>query len=68
MRALGCRKESAYPGFSADPLDGFRRLASDLERFGDEFLKGTDQHFLARAEWIANYPEPKGLAAMERDI
>jgi hypothetical protein len=68
MRALGCRKEAAYPGFSADPLDGFRHLASDLERFGDEFLRGTDQQFVVRAEWVANHPEPKGFATMEGDI
>ena len=33
-------KEASYPGFSDDPLDGFRHLLFDLERFGDDFLAG----------------------------
>ncbi len=40
MKALGIVDACAYPGFSDDPLDGFRHLLSDLDRFGDDFLAG----------------------------
>ena len=49
---LGLGRSSAYPGaypaFSSDDLvGGFRRLRSDLERYGHEFLHGPDGHFIA---------------------
>jgi hypothetical protein len=37
---------SHYPGFSDDPLDGFRSLRSDLEEYGSDFLSGTEAEFL----------------------
>jgi hypothetical protein len=40
MEELGVRERSAYPGFSDEPLDGFRHLADDIERFGEDFLMG----------------------------
>ena len=40
MRALHVTARAAYPGFSDDPLDGFRHLRDDLERFGGAFLSG----------------------------
>jgi hypothetical protein len=41
MIALGvARSELQYPGFSADPLEGFRHLAHDLDEFAAEFLTG----------------------------
>ena len=42
MRALGRLEDAAYPGFSDDPLAGFRDLRQDLERFGGAFLEGQD--------------------------
>ncbi|HYJ78852.1 MAG TPA: hypothetical protein VEW03_04595 [Longimicrobiaceae bacterium] len=65
MRAvLGRRGANQYPGFSADPLDGFRHLRHDLERYCTEFLNGSDEAF----ERIADQaPSPvtgfKGLSA-----
>jgi len=59
MRALGVPSGSNfYPGFSEDPLDGFRHLASDLTCFADEFLSG-DAPILRRAaaEEAARRPE-----------
>lgn len=32
--------KNRYPGFSDDPLDGFRHLAHDLELFARDFLDG----------------------------
>ena len=43
---LGKRWASHYPGFSEDPLDGFRDLRRDLEEHGAAFLSGTDADFL----------------------
>jgi hypothetical protein len=40
MRALNVKQHADYPGYSDDPLDGFRHLQSDLERFGGSFLSG----------------------------
>ncbi len=34
-----------YPGFSDDPLDGFRHLRSDLENYGSDFLSGSGRFF-----------------------
>jgi hypothetical protein len=59
LRALGVPNGSnSYPGFSEDPLDGFRHLASDLTYFAEEFLSG-DAAILRRAaaEEAARRPE-----------
>ncbi len=45
MRMLGVDEVCQYPGFSDDPLDGFRHLRDDLERFGGDFLTGTGKAF-----------------------
>jgi hypothetical protein len=42
---LGRRWASQYPGFSKEPLDGFRHLLSDLRMFGSDFLVGSDDDF-----------------------
>jgi len=44
MRLLGVADQTAYPGFSDDPLDGFRHLRLDLERFAEPFLSGRERH------------------------
>jgi hypothetical protein len=47
---LGKRWASHYPGFSKDPLGGFRELRRDLEEYGAAFLSGADADFLKCAE------------------
>jgi len=47
---LGKRWASHYPGFSEDPLDGFRDLRRDLEEYATAFLSGTEADFLRCAE------------------
>jgi hypothetical protein len=50
MRAkLGPAGGNAYPGYSNDPLDGFRHLVHDLEHHCAEFLYGTDDEWRAVA-------------------
>jgi hypothetical protein len=36
-----------YPGFSDDPLDGFRHLAHDLRKYCADFLVGSGADFQA---------------------
>ncbi len=40
---LNSKGGNKYPGFSEDPLDGFRHLAYDLENFADDFLSGSGE-------------------------
>jgi hypothetical protein len=47
MKELGVLGRNQYPGFSDDPLDGFRHLANDLG-FAADFLSGNG-HILQSA-------------------
>jgi hypothetical protein len=47
---IGTRRHSHYPGFSTDPLDGFRNLLADLKEYGGDFLTGSDAVFASLAE------------------
>jgi hypothetical protein len=51
---MGKRGASHYPGFSNDPLDGFRDLRRDLEEYGAAFLTGPDSDFLKCAKDAAS--------------
>lgn len=57
---------SEYPGFSDDPLDGFRHLRADLERFGAVFLMRGEKAFRALKKWLDKNPRRTGLAALEQ--
>ena len=57
---------SEYPGFSDDPLAGFRHLRADLERFGAVFLTGGAKAFRALKKWLDKNPRKSGLAALEQ--
>jgi hypothetical protein len=56
-----------YPGFSDDPLAGFRHVRADLERFGAVFLTGGAKAFRALKKWLDKNPRKSGLAALEQD-
>jgi hypothetical protein len=45
MRCVA-RDKAEYPGFSEDPMDGFKHLANDLEKFASDFLSGSGQEFI----------------------
>ena len=65
MWAVALGQAPAYPGFSADSLDGVRHLAADLAAFGGVFLRGSDEEFLAavtRGEELA--AARRGLGAV----
>lgn len=57
---------NSYPGFSTDPLDGFRHLREDLERFGEVFLKGGDAEFRSLKDWIDVHPKGTGFRGLYR--
>jgi hypothetical protein len=55
-----------YPGFSADPLDGFRHLAYDLERFAADFTAGTGEQIRDCAGQAQPATGMKRLSRVER--
>jgi hypothetical protein len=63
-RAAVGRGQARYPGFSDDPLDGFRDLATDLVRFGSVFLAGTTAEFAALVTKAERSRPPRGFAAL----
>jgi hypothetical protein len=56
--AIGGRHTSEYPGFSSDPIDGFRHLAGDIRRFGQSFTRGTAEEFAGLVGWVSRHPKP----------
>ena len=71
MEVLGVPRGAAqYPGFSDDPLDGFRHLAHDLDAYGAEFLAGDADVLRAVVPVIAQRREAewhKRVAGYEGD-
>src|SRR5712664_77808 len=67
-RAAVGRGQARYPGFSDDPLDGFRDLATDLVRFGSVFLAGTTAEFAALVTKAERTCPPRGFAALPMAI
>jgi hypothetical protein len=51
---VGRRWATDYPGFSKEPLDGFRHLLSDLTHHCIGFLEGSDADFARHVERAEN--------------
>lgn len=65
MRALlGKNGGNQYPGFSDDPLDGFRHLSYDLSHFCGDFLGGSGEEFARCAVKAAEQEKIKGFKAL----
>jgi hypothetical protein len=65
VRALeGISAAGQYPGFSQDPMAGFRHLRHDLERFGAVFLRGGAKAFRALNKWVNKHPRKTGFAGL----
>jgi hypothetical protein len=65
MRALlGKNGGNKYPGFSDDPLDGFRHLSYDLSHFCGDFLGGSGEEFARCAVKAAAQEKIKGFKAL----
>ena len=58
---LGDSRGNKYPGFSQDPLDGFRQLAHDLTEYCSVFLSGTSQEFVSIAKRALAEPGKRRL-------
>jgi hypothetical protein len=56
MKSAGHYAEAEYPGFSTDPLDAFRHLASDLQRFGGDFMCSDGATIIAASKAKAGIP------------
>lgn len=61
---IASKGENSYPGFSDDPLDGFRHLASDLKKFCNGFLSGSDADFETVVAAAQSSPAKKGFGAV----
>jgi hypothetical protein len=57
MRYVGHHADAEYPGYSSDPLDAFRHLASDLQKFGGDFLFGGGATIVAasRVSYVGGF-------------
>lgn len=66
MQALGVTEQAKYPGFSTNPLDGFRGLHDDLQRLGSDFLSG-DGSVLATAAAAEQHELEKRSVAETRN-
>ena len=67
IRALeAIKEEGQYPGFSTDPMVGFRHLRHDIERFGAIFLRGGAKAFRALNKWVTKHPKKSGFAGLGR--
>ena len=65
VRALeAISTEGQYPGFSTDPMAGFRHLRHDLDRFGAIFLRGGAKAFRALKKWVDKHPKKSGFAGL----
>jgi hypothetical protein len=60
MRYAGHRADAKYPGYSSEPLDAFRHLATDLRSFGGDFMFGGGATIIAasRGSWDLSRPKP----------
>jgi hypothetical protein len=65
VRALeSISAEAEYPGFSSDPMAGFRHLRHDLDRFGDIFLHRGAKAFRELKKWLNKHPKKSGFAGL----
>ena len=65
VRALdGISAEGEYPGFSEDPMAGFRHLRNDLDRFGAIFLHRGAKAFRELKKWLNKHPKKSGFAGL----
>ncbi|MFL5519173.1 MAG: hypothetical protein ACJ8DJ_23685, partial [Gemmatimonadales bacterium] len=61
-RLLAGRRGNLYPGFSAHPLDGFRHLRHDLDRFAWDFVQGSGDEFRRLAALADDAPRLPGAS------
>jgi hypothetical protein len=57
MKFLGKKDDAKYPGFSDEPLDGFKHLCNDIENFSSDFLSGDGKQFVEFAKELLIDPD-----------
>jgi hypothetical protein len=65
---LGHDVAHQYPGFSDDPLDGFRHLVHDIENFASDFLTGSGEVLARAALKEAEERDAQNMAAMTQAV
>lgn len=61
---LGKNGGNQYPGFSDDPLEGFRHLSYDLSHFCEDFLSGSGEEFARCVTKAAEQEKVQGFKAL----
>jgi len=61
MRHCAPLGAAQYPGFSDDPLDGFRHFAHDLTAYAKDFLAGTGNELRAAKAHAQTYANRSGF-------
>ena len=56
MRCLGVYDQNQYPDFPAEPLESFRHLAEDLQKYCSDFVSGDGRQFQALTEDLGKTP------------
>ncbi len=67
MRYTVGKNKARYPGFSSDPLDGFRHLAHDLQKHGNDFLKSSGRQFQKAVVKAGEGEQPSGFKKLSRN-
>jgi len=67
MMHVATKGEFQYPGFSSDPLEGFKHLASDLENYASDFLTGSGEEFKKAKEKAEERIKLSGFKKIYRD-
>jgi hypothetical protein len=64
MRQTGHGREAQYPGFSSEPLDAFRHVAHDLEKFGGDFMFGSGESIVSAKKASLEHPSIQGFGRL----
>lgn len=64
MRFSGHATEAQYPGFSSDPLDAFRHLAHDLQKYATDFIEGDGSSIVSAKKAATEHPVVSGFGRL----
>jgi hypothetical protein len=67
MDATGHKKDARYPGYSREPDEAFKSLATDISKFCTTFLNGSEEEMVSLIETYNNKPKPRGFAGLSNN-
>jgi hypothetical protein len=67
MLHVAGKSKAQYPGFSSEPLDAFKHLASDLSNFASDFLSGSGEEFKKAKERAEERNKLSGFKKISRN-